>query len=138
MSESNMSIRIIEVDDFKATGVVDVSYANFKEKNTYPYAFIIELSLVDIEGDYPTWEENERLEEIQSNIIDIIRKTQTDIHYIGHVTRRGARDIFYYLASENVDGEAIGAYCDTIEDTRDIHIELEEDKNWEIVSGLIY
>lgn len=137
MGESNMSIRIIEVDDFKATGILDVSYANFSEKRAYPYAFIIELSLVDTEGDYPTWEENERLEEIEKSIIEIVRKTQTEVHYVGRVTRRGARDMFYYLKNDDIDGEAIGAYCNTIEDARDIHIEIEEDREWEIVSGLI-
>jgi hypothetical protein len=137
MSEQSMSIRVVEVGGFKATGVIDMSYANYSNKDKYPYAFVIELSLVETEREYPTWEENERLEEIESDIIDILRRTQTDIHYVGKVTRRGVRDIFCYLASDDIDGEAISAYCDTIEDTIDIHIEIEEDKDWGIVTGLL-
>ncbi|MDM1510654.1 DUF695 domain-containing protein [Myroides odoratimimus] len=137
MSDQSMSIRVLEVGGFKATGVINMSYANFSDKDKYPYAFVIELSLVETEREYPTWEENERLEEIENNIIDILRRTQSDIHYVGKMTRRGVRDIFCYLPSDDIDGEAIGAYCDTIEDTIDIHIEIEEDKDWEIVSKLI-
>lgn len=137
MSEQSMSIRVVEVGGYKATGVIDMSYANFSNKDKYPYAFIVELSLVETEREYPTWEENERLEEIENDIMDILRKTQAEIHYVGKVTRRGVRDIFCYLASDNIDGEAIGTYCDSIEDTIDIHIEVEEDKEWEIVKGLL-
>ncbi|MGL4584292.1 MAG: DUF695 domain-containing protein [Flavobacterium sp.] len=137
MSENSFAIRMIDVDNFKAVGMINRKYADFTEKHLFPFVLTIELSLVNTDGGYPTSEESERLEEIELNLRNIVKQTQSEVHYIGRVNREGAQDIFYYIATDELDGEAIGMYCDTIEADRGIDIQIFDDANWDSVSGLL-
>ena len=134
--ENNWAIRIIDVEGFDAIAMVNKSYLNFEKKEDFPFLLSVELSLVDTVNDVPTGEENLRLTEIEENLLGIFKSTQ-EVHYIGHITRKGWRDILCYVGSKDLDGEAIGTYCDGIEADRNIAIEINEDPQWNMVIGLL-
>ena len=134
--KDNWVIRLIEVDGFQATAAVNQGYLDFPDKDKFPFLLSVELSLLETVNDLPTGKENERLVEIEEKLLDIFGSTQK-LHYIGHITRKGWRDILCYVGSKALDGEAIGAYCDSIEADRDIVIEINEDLEWKTAKGVL-
>ena len=134
--KDNWAIRFIEIDGFQATAAVNKGYLDFPDKDKFPFLLSVELSLLETVNDLPTGKENERLVEIEEKLLDIFKSTQ-ELHYIGHITRKGWRDILCYAGSKELDGEAIGAYCDSIEADRDIVIEINEDLEWNTAQGVL-
>lgn len=134
--KDNWAIRLIEVDNFTATAAVNRGYLDFERKNEFPFLLSIELSLLDTVDDRPSGDENYRLEDIEENLLNIFRNTQ-EVHYIGHITRNGYRDILCYVASKDLDIDAITNYCNTIEIDRNINIEIDEDPLWETAYGVL-
>jgi hypothetical protein len=134
--ENKWVIRKLNIDGFDALAMINSAYSNFTEKAFFPFLLSVELSLIDTINDLPTGEENIRLTEIEENLLKIFSKTQK-IQYIGHVTRKGWRDILCYTENKNLDSEEIGKYCDSIEQNRNINIEINEDPEWKIVDGII-
>lgn len=134
--KDSWAIRMLEVEGFSALAAVNNGYIDFEDKHKFPYLLSVELSLLDTVNDRPTGEENVRLEEIEENLLSIFRSNQ-EVHYIGHITRQGFRDILCYVGSKDLDGEAIGAYCDTIETERDINIEINDDPSWDTARGVL-
>ncbi|MFB9077945.1 DUF695 domain-containing protein [Flavobacterium procerum] len=134
--KNNWAIRLIEVEGFTATATVNKGYLEFQDKDKFPFLLSVELSLLETENDLPTEKENARLIEIEENLLNIFKSTQ-QVHYVGHITRKGFRDILCYVGSEDLDGEAIGAYCDSIEAEREIAIDINEDSEWETAENVL-
>jgi hypothetical protein len=126
------AIQKLNVEGFDAIAMINKAYVNFNKKDKFPFLLSVEISLVDTVNELPTEMENERLADIEEELLKIFRKTQ-EVQYIGHITRKGWRDILCYIASENLDGNTIGKYCDSIEEDRNINIETIEDIEWETV-----
>lgn len=134
--KDNWAIRLIEVEGFTATARVNKGYLEFQDKEKFPFLLSVELSLLETENDLPTEKENQRLVEIEENLLNIFKSTQ-QVQYIGQITRKGFRDILCYLESEELNGEAINIYCDSIEAERDIAINIDEDPEWETAESLL-
>jgi len=134
--EDNWVLRKVKVEGFDALSMVNTGYLDFEKKENFPFLLSVELELIDTVNDMPTGEENVCLTDIEEDLLKIFESTQ-EVHYIGHVTRKGWRDILCYVGSKNLDGEAIGAYCDNISANRDISIEINEDPQWNMVIGLL-
>lgn len=134
--KDNWTIRLIEVDNFTAVAMVNKGYLDFSNKSEFPLLLSVELSLVETIDDLPTENEKERLDEIEKKLVAIFKSTQ-EVLYIGHVTRKGFRDILCYISDEKLNLEAINKYCDTIEQERTIAIDINEDSEWGAAYGVL-
>src|SRR5689334_7824487 len=122
-----------EVEGFPAVAIINTDLKNLENKSSYPYSISIHI-VPDLVNEYghPQEEEYDYLNEIEKKIIDYLEQ-QTQTVHVGHTTIFRAREILFYTKDREVVETFLDHYLETIE--RESSFEIEEDKEWENVSG---
>jgi hypothetical protein len=131
------SILRLNVDGGIALATINTAYNNYQNKQFYPWyaAILIEVGEQNENGQ-PTNEEAGLLNSLEEKITAFLRKTQV-VHPIGRVTRKGERDIIYYIDKPNFNEKELKEFFDSINIIRPLNLTIENDRAWTNIAAFI-
>jgi hypothetical protein len=126
-----------EMDGAFALAVINAGYNRYPNKKFFLWSaqILIETGENDENG-YPSANEAELLNMLE-DWIEAFFKENHVTHFIGRLTRKGYRDIFYYLDRPNFDQYKTKKFFDEISAIRGINFYLKEDEKWDNVAQFI-
>lgn len=116
---------------------INTGYHNYQNKKFYPWyaAILIEIGEQNENG-HPTEEEAALLNSLEEQITAFLRKSQV-VHQVGRVTRKGKRDIIYYIDKPNFNNTVLKEFFDAINLIRPLNLTVEKDSTWTNVAAFI-
>ena len=122
-----------ESDGFPALAIINSDLKNLPDKTDYKYSVFIEI-VPDShnKNGHPEDKEYEYLLDIEKKMINYLEEETRTVH-VGHITLYKRREIIFYTKDAAIVEDYLENYLSTIE--REASFVVEEDKNWEYVSG---
>ena len=135
--EESFTVGQIETDEGIGFVNVNQAYDNYVNKKLFPWCASLLIEFKDKnESGHPTDQEAEILNELEDKIEKFLKR-QHKVHFIGRVTRKDFRNLFYYIDQPRLIQEETNKFFDEISSVRAINFNLDNDPEWEFVSGLI-
>ena len=127
----------IETDEGIGFININIGYRDYPNKKFYPWCAQLLIEFKDKnEKGHPTEKEAETLNELENKIGKFLRKKHT-VHFIGRVTRKGFRDLIYYLDQPKLDQTETNIFFDEINSIRAVNFHLDKDEDWKIVAEFL-
>jgi hypothetical protein len=131
------SIFKLNLKDGWGLATINKAYDNYPNKALFRWYAIINIDLQDKnENGHPTDREAEVLIKMEESILDFLRRGRT-VHFIGRVTRRGERDLLFYLDNRKFDSAETQAFFDSLNAIRPLNFEIQKDPKWSLVKSFI-
>jgi Family of unknown function (DUF695). len=131
------SIIKLNFEDGWGLATINNLYNDYPNKSFFPWHVLVELEFTDKnENGHPANSESEKLIALEEKVLHFLQEKHT-VHFIGRVTRNGARDLLYYIDKPRIEQAELSAFCDEIMKERNINFGIHKDPKWTAVGGFI-
>lgn len=129
--------QISDESGFYGISNVNRGYNHYPNKKYFPWCVQLTIEFQNTnENGMPNDMESEILDDIEAKIEGFIA-AKHKMHFIGRVTRKSFRDVIFYVDSPNFGEAYTNEILDGINKIRRINFSVENDPNWNFVSGLL-
>lgn len=111
-------------------------FRNYNNKLSWPFFMLIstQTEANNVRG-FPTAEEQDVQRRLEDSLIMYFDRTKTPYCFVGHSTRRGFRDMMFYVSDSALAGQAISGFIANGL-PRKTAVTVVPDSGWTITSGL--